>query len=476
MSSTMTDPLRSYALHHGDEAGARGRVQGLLTAAGHPPGPEVGQLLALVRLYATTPTTPLEIARTEIGVGREQFARLLDLFDQVPELREAVFAGPAGKYWTNTVLPLEQAQVIDAVLEDRIVYPRIVALYPGPTCMFRCHFCVRVTGARYDASALPAGAEMFASVIDEMPNDYPFALYASGGLEPLTNPGLGELVARAAGRGFNFTVYTNAFALTGRTLESQPGLWDLHAVRTSLYGLDDAEYQETTGRAGAFSRVKANLLRFQELRSERSHRVKLGFSYLVLPGRTRRLLDLAAFIADLNDAGTPVDYLDLREDYSGRSDGRLTHAERRELQEVLQEFEAMTAARTPQLEVDYGYALQSLKLGVEAQLLRIRPEEMRPTAHIQAGVQVDVLGNVYLYRESGFPGLRGAERYIAGQIRPGHGLGKVIEQYIGEGRSIEPMPGDEFFLDGFDQVVTARLNQAEADLAAGWGERRGFLR
>jgi dTDP-4-amino-4,6-dideoxy-D-glucose ammonia-lyase len=477
MPLTATDPLLACALPGADQAAARARLDGLLAAAGLAPFQDAEPLLRTIRRYATAPTTPLETVRGELGVDRERFARLLDVFDRVPELREAVLAGPAGKYWTNTVLPLEEAHVIDDVLENRIVYPRIVALYTGPTCMFRCHFCVRVTGARYDADTLPAGDQIFASVVDEMPNDYPYAMYASGGLEPLTNPGLGDIVARAAGRGFKFTVYTNAFALTERTLRRQPGLWDLYAVRTSLYGLDDAEYHATTGRKAAFGRVKENLLRFQELRTEQERPVRLGFSYLVLPGRTQRLLDLVDFIAELDDAGTPVDFLNLREDYSGRPDGKLTRGERTELQEVLEDFGERTAARTPHLDVDYGYALHSLKMGVEAVLMRIRPESMRPSAHIQAGVQVDVLGDVYLYREAGFPGLEGADRYIAGRIRPGrHGLGDVIAEYVEQGRTIEPRPGDEYFLDGFDQVVTARLNQAEADLAAGWGERRGFLR
>ncbi|MGJ9423279.1 dTDP-4-amino-4,6-dideoxy-D-glucose ammonia-lyase [Aeromicrobium sp. CF3.5] len=476
MNLDVADPLRAFALHDTSRTSAHTRVDDLLGAAGRPSRADSAHLLSLIRRYASEPTTPMETAREELQVPREKFAQLVDLFTTIPELRAAVLAGPASKYWTNTVLPMEDAHVIDDVLHHRVVYPRVVSLYPGPTCMFRCHFCVRVTGARYAADTQPAGAEIFTSLIEEMPQANPFAMYASGGLEPLTNSGIGDIVAHAARRDFKFTVYTNAFALTEQTLDRQPGLWNLHAVRTSLYGLDDAEYLETTGKKAAFSRVKSNLLNFQRRRSERDHRVRLGFSYLVLPGRTRRLLDLVDLIAELDDAGTPVDFLDLREDYSGRSDGSLTRSERADLQEVLEEFEERVATRTPHLRVDLGYALHSLRAGVQAQLIRIEPDQMRPSAHIQAGVQVDLLGDVYLYREAGFPGLQGAERYIAGRIRPGHGLMDVIAEYVAEGRTIEPRPGDQFFLDGFDQVLTARLNQAEADLAAGWGDRRGFLR
>lgn len=442
--------------------------------------PEVStdHLSWLVERYGRSPFTPLETARHELGVDRDTFARLLAAFQWRPDLREAVGSGPSGKYWTNTILPLERKGVIDDILARKVVYPHIIALYPGPTCMFRCHFCVRVTGARYEQSALADGNAMFASVIDEVPPDNPFAMYISGGLEPLTNPRLGELISRAARRGFKLVLYTNAFALTEQTLSRQPGLWDLHGLRTSLYGLDDEEYEQTTGKRAAFGRVKANLERFQQLRAERDHPVRLGFSYLVLPGRAGRLLRLVDFIAELNAAAPdrPIDFLDLREDYSGRPDGRLPAAERAELQDALGAFADRVAERTPTLQVDYGYALQSLKAGTESELIRVETADMRPTAHIQAGVQIDVLGDVYLYREAGFPGLAGARRYIAGRVGPGRSLAQVVEDYVRSGTEIAPVPGDEYFMDGFDQVLTARMNQLESDIAAGWQEYRGFLR
>ena len=91
-------------------------------------------------------------------------------------------------------------------------------------------------------------------------------------------------------------------------------------------------------------------------------------------------------------------------------------------------------------------------------------------------VQIDLLGDVYLYREAGFPGLPGADRYIAGRLGPGTGLIDVIDDFVRTGRAVDPRPGDEYFLDGFDQVVTARLRQLEADTAAGWADHRGLLR
>jgi dTDP-4-amino-4,6-dideoxy-D-glucose ammonia-lyase len=344
--------------------------------------------------------------------------------------------------------------------------------------MFRCHFCVRMTGARYSASALDRGNAVLASVIDEVPTEDPSILYVSGGLEPLTNPGLGGLVARAARRGLRITMYSNAFALTEQTLRHQPGLWDVHAVRASFYGLSDEEYEATVARRGAFSRVRANLAGFLKLRAEQERPVRLGLNYLVLRGRAHRLQNLLDFMVELSEVtpNRPLDFLNLREDYSGREDGALSPVDRAELLDGLGAFEEAVARRLPHLEIDYGYALNSLRLGFEAGMLRIRPEQMRPRAHPQVAVQLDLEGDVYLYREAGFPDLPGAGRYIAGRVSPERSLAAVVEDHVVSGRGIQARPGDEYFLDGFDQVITARLNQLEQDLADGWGPARGFLR
>lgn len=435
------------------------------------------RLADLAMHYGTHPFTPLERVRQRMGVDRAEFTRLLDLFGRIPELSTAVEHGPSGKYWSNTIKPLAAVGALDAAVYRKPAFPFSVGLYPGPTCMFRCHFCVRVTGARYEAAAVPSGNETLAAIIDEVPTDNPKAIYLSGGLEPLTNPGVGQLISHAAGRGFDLTVYTNSFALTEQTLARQPGLWDLGAIRTSLYGLNNEEYEATTGKRGAFERVKKNLQSFLRMRAERDAPIRLGFNYIILPGRVDRLMDLVDFIAELNESSPehPLDFVTVREDYSGRDDGRLSMRERTHLQEGLARFLDHAAERTPGMTIDLGYALESLRRGVDAELLRIRPETMRPTAHPQVSVQIDLLGDVYLYREAGFPELSGATRYIAGRVTPSSSLREVVENFVLEGKAVEPRPGDEYFLDGFDQSVTARLNQLERDIADGWGDYRGFV-
>lgn len=439
---------------------------------------KAAHLAAIVSHYGAHPFTPLEQTRQQLGLDREAFAEVLQLFDSVPELARAVEQGPAGKYWSNTIKPLNAAGALDAAVERRFAFPVSVGLYPGPTCMFRCHFCVRVTGARYAADALSPGNEILAAVIDEVPNDGGTTMYMSGGLEPLTNPGVGELITQAAARGLDLTMYSNSFALTDATLSRQPGVWDLGALRTSLYGLNDEEYEQTTTKKGAFSRVKANVQRFMHQRQERGSDIRLGFNHIILPGRTGRLIDLVDFIAELNESSPdrPLDFVTVREDYSGREDGRLDEREREELLHGLDAFVEYARRHTPDMMIDLGYALESLRRGVDAQLLRIRPGTMRPTAHPQVAVQVDLLGDVYLYREAGFPDLKGADRYIAGRVTADHSLHDVLREFVESGREVQPVPGDEYFLDGFDQSVTARLNQLDQDVADGWGRFRGLVR
>lgn len=437
------------------------------------------ELVRLTAMYIAEPFLTAEVARRRLEAGRDRYAALLHAFGLVPELRTAVLTGATQKYWAKTILPLEQSGALDEVLRGEPGYPRFVGFYPGPVCMLRCGFCARLTGERYPGSAIAGGNENFARVIDEMPLDDPDRLHISGGLEPLTNPGTGALIRRAARRGLRVTCYTNAFALTGATLDRQPGLLDLGVLRVSLYGTDEPEYAGTTSRPGAFDRVRRNLIGFQRRVRDRGHGPVLGFNYVILPAQVHRLARLADFIGDLNDAcpGRPVSFLNLREEYSGRpGGGSLSGADRAELGQALESFEKRVAERAPTLQVDYGYALHALRMDAPAVLPRLAHDELRPGAHLPVSAQMDLLGNVFVYREAAFPGLAGADRYVAGRVDATTGLGDVVSAFVTGGRRILPRPGDEFFLDGFDQVVTARLRQLERDIADGWGAHRGLLR
>ncbi|WP_432158498.1 dTDP-4-amino-4,6-dideoxy-D-glucose ammonia-lyase [Streptomyces sp. bgisy153] len=438
-----------------------------------------GKLVTLARRYGTEPFTPLEDARAELRMDRGSFARLVDILRTTPAVRESVVRGPAAKYWANTVLPLERAGAFDAVLENRPSFPSRIGLYPGPTCMFRCSFCVRVTGARYQTTSLPEGNAALASVIEEAPTADPFTFYVSGGLEPLTNPGLGDLISRAAERGFSVPLYTNSYALTEHTLRRQPGLWRAFSIRTSLYGTDEEEFRMTTTRAGAFERVTKNIQDFLRLRAERHEPVRVGLNYVVLPGRASRVVKVIEYIARLNAAAPvrPVDFLTLREDYSGRPEGVLSESDRSELLDALCLAEERARELTPTLDIDLGYALHSVRAGAPGQLPMPSHTMIRPRGYPQVSVVTDLLGDVYLYREAGFPDLPGARRYVIGRVQAGKtSLSDIMETHAAKDEGTDPRDGDQAFLDAFDQVVTARMRQLESDIAAGWPAHRGLLR
>ena len=61
--------------------------------------------------------------------------------------------------------------------------------------MYECTFCGRNYTAKYKRNALDVGIETYKKLIDEAPNDDKNRFYISGGLEPLTNPKLGEIIS-----------------------------------------------------------------------------------------------------------------------------------------------------------------------------------------------------------------------------------------------------------------------------------------
>ncbi len=478
--ATTADETRIAALTRTRVAAPLERV-GLVRHTGDWDGVEAvaRELASIAVQMADSPFTPLEELRARLGRDRASFASLLRVFLDAAPLAVPLLEGRSAKYWRNTLLPMEAAGVFDAVLDGRPRHPYRVGLYPGPNCMFHCTFCARIEGERYEHAEIAVGEDLLGQVIDEAPADDPATFYISGGLEPLTNPALGRLVARAAARGFAPTLYSNGFALTERTLAKQRGLWNLLAIRISLYGLDEDEYRMTTRRTGGFDRVRANMARFLEMRRERGSDVRVGTNYVVLPGRAYRLPLLIDHIARINDAAPdrPIDYLTLREDYSGRDGGRLPDEERDHIRAALGALEERAAQLTPTLDIDYGYALQGIRRGGSATLPYSSPELMRGRGYPQASVVVDLRGDVYLYREAAFPGLPHATRYVIGRVAPGRGLEKIVSDFLADPeRRVSPVAGDEFFLDAFDQVVTARLRQLHADVGAGWSAHRGLLR
>ena len=402
-------------------------------------------------------------------------------------LRECDFAqslmlnrGHASKYWQNTIIPLAQSGAVAAARQNIYQYPFRIGLYPGPSCMFFCTFCGRNYGAKYRRESVPAGNRNIKAILETAPKSDDRRFYVSGGLEPLTNPEIGDVVRCATEQGFALSMYTNGLMLTPLLLTRQNGLWTLDVLRISMYGVDPETTYAVTRKENAFKQVVENATAFLKLRNAMRSPMKVGFNFVVLPGRTQQLLTLAEVIARINrDAGgeRQLDFLTLREDYSLLAGEGITFEERSELIEILARFhERRLEADLCNLEVDFGYALESLNQGyVGPPLEMVTHQAMRPKGFPQISVVVDLLGDVYLYREAGFLDRPGAHRYIIGRTSPSRGLEDVIQAFVEVESGIEPQSGDTKFFDIFDHVVTKLLNQADADDTVGIPFSKGPL-
>lgn len=416
--------------------------------------------------------TQAALAR-DLGVDRDTL-RQLNAAISTSDVAQALLTqhGQGAKYWQNTILPMLGTGVVSAVRLKAHRYPLRVGVYPGVSCMFFCTFCGRQHDAKYASDTVPHGNALFSAMLRDAPGDDPHRFYVSGGLEPLTNPGLGEIVAVAADHGAKLSLYTNGFMLTPKLLQKQEGLWRLHTLRISLYGVDHESTTRVTQHPKAFDLVVRNAVEVLRLRNHAGSSLRLGFNFVVLPGHAADVLRLADLIGEINrEAGgdRQIDFLTLREDYSVPPTEGLSPAERARLVEIFGELEhRRTRDDLCQLQIDYGYALQALSQGTPGQPLEmVSDAEMRPSGYPQISVVVDLLGDVYLYREAGFLDRPGARRYSIGRVAPSTSLDQVVRDFVESGRTIVPEPGDTKFFDAFDHVVTKLLNQADADAAFG---------
>jgi dTDP-4-amino-4,6-dideoxy-D-glucose ammonia-lyase len=425
----------------------------------------------VIHRFARYPfTTQREMAEV-LGLDPLAVARLNRALQHCEPAQELmVEQGVAMKYWENTILPLLQSGVIESARQGTSRHPFRVGVYAGVSCMFHCSFCGRHPEATYARDTVAPGNAMFDAMFRDAPPD-PYTFYVSGGLEPLTNPGIGQLIASGAARGFRLSLYTNGFMLTPQLLARQPGIWDLDTLRISLYGVDSTSTTEVTCHPKAYGQVVQNAIAFLQARNARGSTLKFGFNFVVLPGRVEEVLTLVELIASINRAagGRQVDFLTLREDYSVPPDRGLGRGERERLAEIFEELRArIQQPDVCDLQIDLGYALHSLSEGGwPTPLDMVDYRAMRPTGYPQVSVVVDLLGDVYLYREAGFLDRPGARRYVIGRVGPDRSLHDVVTEFLASGRTIEPQPGDTGFFDIFDHVVTHLLNQADDDAAFG---------
>ncbi len=436
------------------------------------------RVFRIVHRFSDDPWTTEERIMADEGLDRGQLIRLHSSIRESDFLQRLMIQeGRAQQYW-KSILPLIETGSIHAVSTNTYHFPIRVGVYAAVSCMFYCSFCGRKHGVRYQGSDVEPGNDVFDQIFSEMPKGIS-TLSLGGGLEPLTNPKLDDVIRSAKKHGHQVPLVTNGYMLTPSFVRRHQGLWDLDVLRISCYGVDEQSYLQVTRRPGAFEMVKTNLIEFLKERNRRGSRLKVGLNFIVLINTTGQVLRLLDLINEINRAveGAGVDFLTLREDFSVPETEGLTPAERISLVEIFQQFKERRNRECPTLQVDFGYALYPLSEGaVWRPLAMVTHEAMLSKAYPQVSVAVDLLGDVYLYRDAAFLERPGADRYIIGRVSRTRTLEEVVREFLRSGREIPPLPTDPELMDAFDHVVTKLIWQAEADQRVGIPFNEGPVR
>jgi len=409
------------------------------------------------------------IALNEIIYNNEFFQQLI------------VKEGLGRKYW-NTMIPYIKNRVNEKVINHEYQFPLRLALFPGLSCMYYCGFCGRNQKARYKGNVTKEGNQRFKDIISSMPKYSTMSI--SGGLEPLTNPGLGEIISHAKSRGVRVPLITNAHMLTPKYLERTPGIWDLDSLRVSLYGTDDESTFFVTRHKKAYNLVRNNIIEFLKLRNKINPNLKLGLNYIIIPENIDTILPLLDYIVDINshvDNGRGIDFLTLREDFGsvteinddidksveGRKyhlDGFLSDNQRQNLINIFKEFNTRKDNECPDVHVDFGYAMVALGDGILGKpLARVSGKQMRKSGYPQMSVAVDSLGDIFLYREAGFLDRPGNDKFIAGRITDDKSIGDTLREFVENKDGVDRDETDCRFMDSYDHLMTLLVNQTESD-------------
>lgn len=406
--------------------------------------------------------TQREIAKQLSISANELLVISSKIREDQPAQNYILYHGGGTKYWTNTITPLLTNGSLHAAIDHSYMYPNRIGLYTGMSCMFYCNFCGRNPVAKYEKKFEQYGFDVFKQIIDQDIKTDAFwddRFRISGGLEPLTNKYLGNIITYGAERGYKMQLYTNGYMMTRKYIEQHPGMKDLHAVRFSLYGVDEQSAFKVTRHSESYHRIVENIIEY----INSTHNVRVGVNWIILPGHSKDVVKLLNIIDYINSRTVrPVDFVTLREDFS-QNVRIISDEERVHLVDIFNLIKDFKTNKWPATHWDFGYALEPLVHGKNSgPLSMISWKEMVPTSFPQVAVAVDVKGDVYVYHESGFLDRPGAERYIIGNT-VNSSIETVVQEFVNSKKTIRPSPPDVGYLDAFDHVVSRLINQARDD-------------
>lgn len=385
--------------------------------------------------------------------------------------------GPASAYWVNTILPLWESKHFQSVLANDYIFPQMIGLHMGMSCMFRCHFCPRNHDVTYDNDLAQASLRIVKSLFDQAPKDntgWYNRFGISGGHEPLTNPYMGDMISYGADLGYKIKMYSNGYMLTSKLLAKRPGLLQALAIRISMYGVDDATYDHNTRTERGWQIVSKNIPEALDHIKYCGSATKLGLNWIVLPGQAHLVKQLMQHVKRWNSHGNGIGFVTLREDYSPGQEG-LVAEEKQTLIETFDWIQAEQArGNLGNTVVDYGYALNPLACGFNdfGPIKKANYSMYHSKGYPQLSVQVDPRGDVNVFH-AGYQDKPGAKKYHIGNLNLEPDLAKIVTGHLVSPRHYEYTDFDENFMDSFDHAVQLVLDQIHADSEFGmpWSKR-----
>ena len=182
--------------------------------------------------------------------------------------------------------------------------------------MFYCGFCGRNQTAKYPLDILDSSLKMYQKVFDDSNGQTSFSI--SGGLEPLTNPKIGDMVIHAHNKNIRIPIITNGYSLTPSYLKNNPGLWKADSIRISLYGIDENSYEFITRVKKGYKQVRKNLINLLNERNLNNPNLKVGLNFIIIPENIEQFLKIPEFVGNINSEvknGRGFDFITLRDDY-----------------------------------------------------------------------------------------------------------------------------------------------------------------
>tara|TARA_B110000046_G_C13004766_1_gene403852 strand:- start:1014 stop:2510 length:1497 start_codon:yes stop_codon:yes gene_type:complete len=434
--------------------------------------------LSIIETFSKHPLTTQEYIYKSLNINLKKDLIIINKIIRGSSLAQEIITklGVGNKYW-NTITPF--AKTCEKTLTNEYQFPQRIALFPGVSCMFYCGFCGRNQSEKYPTTILSDSKKTFDNLFSQIPKST--ALSISGGLEPLTNPKIGEIISSAKKNGIRVPLITNGYSLTENFIKKNPGIWNLDSLRVSLYGVDKDSYNFITRVEKSYQIVKRNCISFLKLRNQENKNLKFGFNFIIIPENVDQLQNILYLIKEINDNvnnGNGVDFLTLRDDYqsvTGNDDSfdenrkyKLNSAMNNDVRNILiqklDEFKTNKEKICPSLHVDYGYSLEALANNTfDKQLVKVTHNNMRNFGFTQMSVAIDLYGDVFIHREAGFLNRPGNKKFIIGRIDETKSLEEVIKKFLNDKKSINYTYQDERFMDSFDHVLTALVNQAESD-------------